>query len=305
MSTRSLPAGRFCRFSVLIFLASGLPVLAQNEDAEGCKDHALFNRMPGFHIVECKKSQFDLKRFPVGPAAAEGSEAKSTEVEGAFFFTRYELKEGSTKPSPLQTMRNFQNAAKKAGGTIVAEYPGWCKAAVDETLHTGNNCILYGTTLKFGGQGKETWAFVESNGEGEGYEIWLVEREAMKQDIAVNQLRERLDKDGFIALYINFETGSATIQPDSMSQLEEVAKLLQSDAALKLEIAGHTDNVGTPESNQKLSDARARSVAAAIVKQGIAADRLAAKGYGQTVPIADNRTEDGRAKNRRVELVKR
>ena len=127
----------------------------------------------------------------------------------------------------------------------------------------------------------------------------------MKQDIAVNELRERLDKDGFISLYINFETGSATIQADSLSQLAEVAQMLKADAALKLEVGGHTDNVGTPESNQKLSDARAKSVAAELVKQGIAAERLTAKGYGQTTPIADNRTEDGRAKNRRVEFVKK
>ena len=90
-----------------------------------------------------------------------------------------------------------------------------------------------------------------------------------------------------------------------MSQLEEVAALLKADAALKLEVGGHTDNVGTPEGNQKLSEARANSVAAAIVKNGIAAGRLTAKGYGQTTAVADNRTEEGRAKNRRVELVKR
>ncbi len=292
------------RIFILLFILS-FPLAAQDEDAEGCKDHALFTRMPGFRIAECKQSQFDLKRFPTGPAPAEGSEAKSTEVEGAFFFIRYELKEGGTKPSPLQTMRNFQNAARRAGAAVLAEYPGWCKAAVDETLNTGNNCILYGTTLKFTGQGKETWAFVESNGEGEGYEIWLVEREAMKQDITVNQIRERLDQDGFIALYINFATGSAAIQPDSLPQLEQVARLLQSDPALKLEVGGHTDNVGTPDSNQKLSDARAKAVVAAVVKSGIAPGRLTAVGYGQTKPVADNRTEDGRAKNRRVELVKR
>lgn len=292
-------------FVMAVWVTVPARVAAQNEDAEGCKDHPLFNRMPGFHIAECKQSQFDLKRFPVAAPKDEGSEAKSTEVEGAFYFIRYELKEGATRPSPLQTMRNFQNAAKKSGAAVVAEFPGWCKASVDETLHTGNGCILYGTTLRFGGQGKETWAFVESNGEGEGYEIWLVEREAMKQDIAVNELRERLVKDGFITLYINFQTGSAAIQQDSVSQLEQVAKLLQSDPTLKVEVGGHTDNVGTPESNLKLSDARAKAVAAAVVKQGVAAGRLTAKGYGQANPIADNRTEEGRAKNRRVELVKK
>lgn len=293
--------------SLALLLAPAFPLCAQEEDAEGCKDHPLFTRMPGFRIAECKQSQFEQKRFPTGPVLADGGVVKSTAVEGAFFYLSYELKEGQTKPSPLQTMRNFQNAAKAAGGTVLASYPDWCKAEVDESLSGGgNSCILYGSTLKFTGQGKkETWAFVESNGEGEGYEISLVEREAMKQDITVNQLREQLDKDGFITLYINFDTGSATIQQDSLPQLEQVAQMLQADPALKLEVGGHTDNVGTAESNQKLSDARARSVLASLVKQGIGAGRMTAKGYGQTAPIADNRTEDGRAKNRRVELVKK
>lgn len=293
-------------FMIGLFSGVSLPLVAQEtEDAEGCKDYPLFNRMPGFRIAICEHAQFDLKRFPVGPASAEGELAKLTDVEGAYYFLYYELIEGKPKPSPLQVMRNFQNAAKKSGGTVVAEYPGWCKASVDETLSRGNGCILYGSTLKFSGKGKETWAWVEPVGEGDGYEMSVVEREAMKQDIAVNELRDRLDKDGFIALYINFDTGSAVIQADSMSQLDEVAKMLKADSALKLEVGGHTDNVGTPESNMKLSDARAKAVVAELVKQGVTADRLTAKGYGQTAPIADNRTEEGRAKNRRVELTKR
>jgi OmpA-OmpF porin, OOP family len=117
-------------------------------------------------------------------------------------------------------------------------------------------------------------------------------------------LRDKLDKDGFVALYINFDTGQATIQDDSMPQLDQVAAMLKAAPALRLEIAGHTDNVGTPESNQKLSDARAKSVVAVLVARGVAANRLAAKGHGQMSPVADNRTEEGRAKNRRVELVK-
>jgi outer membrane protein OmpA-like peptidoglycan-associated protein len=80
--------------------------------------------------------------------------------------------------------------------------------------------------------------------------------------------------------------------------------LLQSSPELKVEVCGHTDNVGPAASNQKLSEARARSVVAAPAGKGIASDRLTAKGYGQTSPVADNRTEEGRAKNRRVELVK-
>jgi OmpA-OmpF porin, OOP family len=293
--------------TALLFAALCSPALLGQDDAEGCKDHPLFNRLPGFYLSSCEKSQFDLKRFPVSPVDpnGQGAKPKNVDVEGASYFYSYKMNDDATKPSPLQTMRNFQNATRKAGGTVVAEYPGWCTAELDGTLHHGNGCTFFGTTLRFTSQNKETWAFVESEGNGETYEIWLVEREAMKQDITVNQLQEKLDKDGFITLYINFETASAAIQPDSMSQLELVAQMLKGSPQLKLEVGGHTDNVGTPESNLKLSDARAKSVTAALVKLGCEAVRLTAKGYGQANPIADNRTEEGRAKNRRVELTRK
>jgi outer membrane protein OmpA-like peptidoglycan-associated protein len=127
----------------------------------------------------------------------------------------------------------------------------------------------------------------------------------MKQDISVNDLAEKLEKEGFVALYVNFETGKATIQPDSKPTLDDAAAALKSASGLKIEVGGHTDNVGTAEANQKLSEDRAKAVMAALVERGIDASRLTAKGYGQTSPIADNRTEEGRAKNRRVELVKK
>ena len=81
--------------------------------------------------------------------------------------------------------------------------------------------------------------------------------------------------------------------------------MLKSAASLNLEVGGHTDHVGDAAANQKLSQARAAAVVKALTDRGIPASRLAAKGYGATAPVADNRTEDGRAKNRRVELVKR
>jgi outer membrane protein OmpA-like peptidoglycan-associated protein len=84
-----------------------------------------------------------------------------------------------------------------------------------------------------------------------------------------------------------------------------VLKLLQANPTLQLAVQGHTDNAGTPAHNQQLSEARARTVAATLTAQGIAATRLQPAGFGQTKPLADNGTEEGKAKNRRVELVKR
>lgn len=87
--------------------------------------------------------------------------------------------------------------------------------------------------------------------------------------------------------------------------MAEISKMLQASPALKLAVEGHTDNAGSPAHNQALSEARAREVVRLITSQNIAAARLQAAGFGQSRPLADNATEEGRAKNRRVELVKR
>jgi outer membrane protein OmpA-like peptidoglycan-associated protein len=142
-------------------------------------------------------------------------------------------------------------------------------------------------------------------GHRDGYILYILEREAMAQDIVANELLDKINKDGLVALYLNFDTNSANLQASSASQLDQIAAMLKGAATLNVEIAGHTDNVGDAAANQKLSEARAAAVVAALSSRGIPAARLTAKGYGATQPVADNRTDDGRAKNRRVELVKR
>ena len=210
-----------------------------------------------------------------------------------------------TPPSGLQILRNFENAAKKAGGTIEGQWPGWCKAMydVERMPRMGNGCTSFALTMKFVKGDKETWVFLQAAESDGSYQMTLSEREAMKQEVAVNELADRLNKDGFVSLDVNFDTGLATIRPDSAKTLDDAAAALKTMPAMKIEVGGHTDNVGTPEANQKLSQERAQAVMAALVQRGITADRMTAKGYGQSTPVADNRTEEGRAKNRRVELV--
>ena len=293
------------RIAIALLLGTAcLPAVAE-EDVENCKDHPLFNRLPNHYITACENVDFDTQDFPLGTLDEEGHAKDVMTVEGSKTVIWYGTREGAKASSSLQAMRNFQNAVKAAGGTVVAEFgAGEGGKQLNDAKSWGPTD--HATTLKLNKGGKEIWVLVLPITEGDGrYVLRISEREAMKQDIAANELLDKINKDGFIALYINFDTGKATIKPDSMTQLDQVAQALKSAPELKLEVAGHTDNVGAAASNKSLSEQRAQAVMKALSERGIAAARLTAKGYGQDKPAADNKTEDGRAKNRRVELVKR
>lgn len=277
-----------------------LPALA--EDADGCKDHPLFNRIKGYALSSCDVKDFSDYRFPVGAPrqGREGDEQMKLEtVEGRYAELVYHLNEGQPRASSLQILRNYQAAAKAAGGSVEGD---WRHGEdVDLSAYGGG---ARATTLRIRKDGSEAWVFVRSEEDGP-YFVTIVEREAMRQDVVANELLDRINKDGFVALYISFDTGKASIKPDSMATIDEVATMLKAAPDLKLEVGGHTDNIGKPVDNQKLSEARAQAVVQALTGRGIAAARLSARGYGDTKPVADNRSEEGRAKNRRVELGKR
>jgi OmpA-OmpF porin, OOP family len=260
------------------------PVLAQ-EDSEGCKDPALFTRMPGFHIYRCEDIQFDKLEFQVSPS-------KNETVEGHYLYVNYYLNENAQAPSGLQIVRNYSNAVKKIGGQIVYEF---------------DDGGIQNTILKLTKNGLEVWALVSGGGNGM-YTIKIIEKELMQQDVTAdaNSMASSIKETGKIALYgIYFDTGKSTLKPESQPTLQEISKLLQADPGLKLYIVGHTDNTGALAPNMKLSMDRAATVVNALVMQfSISAARLTACGDGPTAPVASNDTEEGKALNRRVELVK-
>jgi outer membrane protein OmpA-like peptidoglycan-associated protein len=250
---------------------------SQEKDAKGCKDHPLISRMKNYYIDSCEKS-FNSFDFYV-KEGAKTLEGERTKIE-------YSLKEGSPQPSFLQIRRNYGNAVINIGGTVL----------FDEDRRS---------TFKVSKGGRETWIALEAFNEGRNYEVVILEMEPMTQEVTADAMYSALNKDGFMALYINFDTGKSDIKPESIAIIEQIAALLQTHPELKVSIEGHTDNVGTPQNNKALSLQRAKSVMNAVVQKGIAATRLTAVGWGQEKPIADNRSEDGRAKNRRVEIVKK
>ncbi len=124
------------------------------------------------------------------------------------------------------------------------------------------------------------------------------------QPPTADAMKAALDKDGHLALYVHFDFNKATLRPDAKPIIDQVIALMKNNPDLKLEIDGHTDSIGGHDYNMKLSQDRAASVVAAVVKGGIDAGRLKSAGFGPDKPIADNAKPEGRAKNRRVELVK-
>ena len=128
----------------------------------------------------------------------------------------------------------------------------------------------------------------------------------MKQEVVADAkaMRNDLMETGKTIVHgVYFDTGSATVKPESEPALDEMVKLLKGSPELKVYVVGHTDNVGGPESNLKLSSDRAASVVRALTARGISASRLKFAGVGSYSPVASNNTDEGRAKNRRVEFV--
>jgi OmpA-OmpF porin, OOP family len=257
------------------------------EDAEGTMDVPYFTRLPEFFMSETNNRDFDAYQFYDGK--------KLVTVEGTVYQTTYLQKEDAKQVSELQIRRNYIAAIKKMGGTILAEtqyeeYP--------DTRAMG--IVVTGKAVK---GNREIW--VEVFPAPGSYTLTVVEKKEMQQEVAATDMLEALNKDGYVALDIHFDTGKATIKDESQPVVAQIVELLKGTPDLRLSIEGHTDNVGDAKSNKSLSDQRAKSVMEAIVQAGIDRTRLSAVGYGQEKPVADNRTEEGRAKNRRVELVKK
>jgi OOP family OmpA-OmpF porin len=154
---------------------------------------------------------------------------------------------------------------------------------------------------------KEYWIHVGTAAARPAGYLVVLEKQAMTQSLGfldASAMKSALDADGRVSLYINFDTDKSTLRSDSQAVVDEIKKLLDANADLKLSIEGHTDNTGSADHNRRLSTARARSVLDTLVGLGIDPSRLSSKGFGPDKPVADNADESGRAKNRRVELVK-
>jgi len=247
-------------------------------------DYRLIGHMPAYvadapEITENGKFDFHVED-PAGD--------NDVPVSGRAIHVVYRLAAGAKDASDVEIAGNYRQRFKELGAQFLSlKSDARTVARIDEN-------------------GRAIWFSVYSQpGEISLYVVEEKPVQAKAENVAAGTLRQSLAANGRVALYINFDFNKATLKPDAAAVIAEVVALLQADAGLSLMVEGHTDSVGTREYNAKLSAQRAAAVVQALVAKGIAAGRLDSAGLGASKPLAGNETADGRARNRRVELVKR
>jgi outer membrane protein OmpA-like peptidoglycan-associated protein len=271
--------------SLFAFFSGSAEVLAES------KDHPVIKPVPG----SSASSEPDYKRFHAYTFRYKenGKQIEKT-VKGQYWGLNYkyfkENGEIDKSVSALETIENFKQAAMERNASILAE---------------SNSELIFVLPMS---DGSNIWTRVYCNNWSGYYQLFIVEEEGFKKSLTfgAEEIKKQLDEKGHVAIYgILFDTDKASLKPESEKPLQEIVKLMQDYPTLKLELQGHTDNQGSKDYNLELSQRRAETVQAYLVASGINDSRLAAKGYGLSQPVATNDTEEGRAKNRRVELVKK
>jgi OOP family OmpA-OmpF porin len=304
-------AAAFAALAVAILAAAA--ATAQTRDVAGAKDYAGIGRFKGSVVTGYDAKDFDAARLQAAPFR-DGKPVDARRLEGRVTRIAYRTGKG---PSMLEVARNFENQLAKAGfAQLVACYTDACGGipfaeAVDvlpipQMWIDGFNYRYY--SGRKAQDGRETYVsvLVSVNNDDIYTQLVAVEIGALENRMVdAAAMAKGLGESGRIALYgIYFDTEKAVVKPESRPTLDQIAKLLASQPKLNVFIVGHTDSQGSHDHNMSLSRQRAEAVAAYLVQNyKISKARLATAGVGFLAPVRSNATEDGRALNRRVELV--
>lgn len=311
--------------AVAFAITSGI---TEARDIRGSRDHPIIKRYPGASIVGYGVKKFDayklltnkITRAPGYGGKLTGANSKS--IEGRVTKISYEVPRGRTT---LEVFRNYEQALRKArfnilfkcsnrecGGrafnhTVKKPYAGFAENYNDQRFlsarlkRSQGDVYISLYTVRNHSAGGPTHNRIYT-------QLDIIEIQKMQTGLVrvdANAMAQSISTTGRVALYgIYFDSNKATVKSKSNATLAEIAKLMKKRRNLRLVVVGHTDNRGTFMHNMALSKRRAAAVMSALVRRyGIRANRLRHWGVGYLSPVATNRSEAGRAKNRRVELV--
>jgi OmpA-OmpF porin, OOP family len=331
------------RLIISTAICVALTSLTAAADVPGSKDHPLLKRYEGSTIIKYVSHEFDQYVLPLGPATGNFTESnltKSIKLEGKLTRLTYLIPVGR---SAIEVLRNYESDLRNSGYTILFQGVGaelghkpmksqFAKAAGYGNIKVAPNNWTIVNVVDYQEQDDAFVAVKLDRPEGIVHvaaygvtlssigaanmaqpgqvllQVDIVEAKPMETKmvtVSASEMESSIQMQGSVALYgIFFDFNSAELKSESMATLQEIATLLKNQPALKLLVVGHTDNVASFDYNLDLSKRRAASVVQALATQhGINQKRLNAFGVSFASPITSNKTEEGRAKNRRVELV--
>jgi OmpA-OmpF porin, OOP family len=276
-----------------LFMCVAVVLMTVPVTAGDIPEHPLVRPFPGSVLAENMSNHrtFDAYEFYCLDATTNKREKKT--IKGEYWRLLYEVRTPSGERvkniSKLEFFENYRIAAEEKGGCVVFEDTGQLVLTIPRD------------------DGGITWLRVSGNAGLGQQDLIIVDEQPFKKSLTFGpaEMKAELDAQGRVALYgILFDLDKDTLQPESAEQLLDVMTLLKSNPDLKLEIQGHTDDQGSDDYNLKLSQRRAETVVTFLGLFDIDTSRLVPKGYGESQPVQTNTTEEGRAANRRVELVK-
>ena len=325
--------------AALAMTAGALAANLDPPDLPGGKDSPFISRFAGSSLVAFANLSFDQTTLPLTNEIEDKHFVKGQTIEGKITRIAYLAPAGTTV---LEVTRNYQQALIKAGLKVqfsceqdkcgshriqepfidyaegmkqLQSYGGYSSVGF-LVLNEGRAPYYFWGTLNLDGRLVYVSVFTSKMEASDGSDlkdragtfIEIIEPKAMdmgKVTVDASAIGTGIKDTGKIALYgVYFDTGKAVLKPESKDQLTQIGKFLTADKSIKVIVVGHTDNVGSIEANQMLSQQRASAVAAALsADYQIAPGRIIAKGVGNFCPVASNLSEEGRARNRRVELV--
>jgi len=272
-----MKALRYLILSLAVTVAAHI-CMAQT-DAKGCKDSPLVSRYPGSIITSCDHSNLGGFDFTV----TVDKKDQTKHLMGEYLQIRYNWPSYGNKSLVVHSLNSAMHKAGYSFDYDSGDYG-------DFTMHMG-----------------KTWIMIETSAGG-WYRETIVVTKDVDTEVVANAAALSGDLTGNGHVVVNgilFDTGKTDVKPESAPALTEIAKLLKANAKLKVYVVGHTDNVGALAGNMDLSKRRAASVVQSLTtKYGVPTTQLDAIGDGPSAPVASNDSEDGRALNRRVELVK-
>jgi len=246
-------------------------------------EHPVIKPMTGA-TASARSHVDDFGRLVVNYRGAAASDQRV--AEGRYWELFYQLADRATSRDEI--LSNYESEARRLGG---------------EVFNRSSTRIVFRLTQPGGGV---IWCRLDARSGG-AYELEIIDEAELDLSVEfdADALLDALNRDGRVAIYgILFDVNRATLRPGSGTVLDTIASIMDADPGLRLEVQGHTDATGTAERNRVLSRERAGAVVSALRLYGVGAGRLVARGFGPDQPIGDNSTDEGRQRNRRVELVR-